>query len=224
MRRFAFLLMAIGSLRAAHASAQVASKTKKPVAAGRVEGDLYLVMKSGDTKRGAGRTVYLLRDTKDLRSGLALACAAHDSVERRQRDSVAAVRQNLKDSAEAAYRTYLAGITNSEKGGKWNRLSGREMATFTEQSELTASLATATRAIIDAMIVRSAIDTTGSGMNAHYSFAISKPGKYVLFSDWQIGDNAYRWWLPIEITSGKSIRRDLDNAAEASDKLYCGSK
>jgi len=72
-------------------------------------------------------------------------------------------------------------------------------------------------------VVANAVDTTGSGMNAHYNFAGEEPGNYVLFGEWKIGTYQYAWWAPVTLAAGKPVRRDLDNSAEHHNDIYCGA-
>jgi len=42
-----------------------------------------------------------------------------------------------------------------------------------------------------ALIASKIVDSTGSGMAAHYAFTSVKPGRYFLLSDWSLGSSNY---------------------------------
>lgn len=174
-------------------------------AAGSIEGDVYLVMKSGDTKKGAGRTIYLVRDSDSLHQRLLRICAEPapvDSIDRR-----AAV---LHDSALAAIRARNPQLMK--------QLAIRERATVLSRDSVKIRRIAAFRL----EVLAAAVDSVGTGMNAHYRFSRVSPGKFILFAEWTIADNAYQWWSPIVLAAGQSMTRDLDNSSEANNNLYCG--
>lgn len=204
------------------APARKAAPAAPAAARGGIEGDAYLVMQSGDTKRGAGRAIRLLRDSPQLQSDLADVCAALELRVAAIRDSMAGPTAATKDSSEAAYRRSLADVLNESKRQAWRTLSDRHIKMLETSTVLVAGARAQATAQIDRLIVQSTADTTGTGMNAHYTFTRVAPGNYILFGDWRIGDNDYQWWAPVTAVAGRTVRRDLDNSVEADDKLYCG--
>ena len=162
-----------------------------------VEGDIYLVMQSGDTKPGAGRTVYLLADTPEFRARHDQICTSHqarhevaraaDSAEFERRSDLIRTRQTLPSTMPDAARRERAAAIDS----------------------VTSLIATVIRAQVP------------SGMAAHYRLEGVVPGRYILFSEWKIGNEDYQWWSPIVLTPAQAMRHDLDNSTEAGGKVYC---
>jgi hypothetical protein len=204
INRYPYLPVAAFLIVGSTASAQTKAIDARPSGAStRVEGDVYLVMKSGDTKRGTGRTVYLLQG--NVSESLARICASYDDLVSHQTDSLNAIRNRLYDSAVAVARVSKAAE---------DRLRVRIGLTYHDQDSAKSRTQSLTVHAIDDAINSSVIDTTGSGMDAHYVFSVAKPGKYVVFSGWTIGDRLYQWWAPIDVALGQTLKRDLDNSVE----------
>lgn len=183
--------------------------------AGSVSGNVYLVMQSGDTKRGSGVTVSLLRDTKDLERWRNILCPQRElgNLElqiRRSKatDSLTKALDPWTDAHSRTKRRIEKDLYEKEKAASEAQLDSLRRETIREMRE---SLAAAL------------VDTVSSGMEAHYQFANVPPGDYVVFAEWAIGDNRYAWWAPVEVRSGQSVKRDLDNSTEESGQLYCGA-
>lgn len=168
---------------------------------------MYLMMKSGDAKRGAGRTIALFRADDSLEARTRGICDAFGVSLR----PIAARLESLKSDA-LAHPGYAATPLFADLLGKTNA----DLARVTE----------AMRIRYDAAMLTSAAETTGSGASAHYTFPRVPAGKYVVFSSWPIGDtHHYAWVAPVEVAGGQHVKRDLDNSVETSDQgLYCGAK
>lgn len=196
----ALLGWAVFAIIAARADGQsAAAPPRQPAgtASATVEGDIYLVMESGDTKAGAGRTVYLLADTPDFRRRHAQICASHRVRYETARAADAAALQR-------AVQLMIAGELPPPPP------SLRENGITIDS--ITSLIATVIRAQVP------------SGMAAHYRFDRVAPGRYILFAEWKIGMQDYQWWSPIVLTPGQPMRRDLDNSTEAAGQVYCGIK
>jgi hypothetical protein len=183
-------------------------ETAKPAAGpGSIEGDVYLMMKSGDTKRGAGRLVALFRADDSLEARTRGICGAFATSLR----PIIAQLESLKNDA-VKHPGYGATPLFADLWGKTNA----DLARVTE----------AMRVRYDAALLTSAAETTGSGASAHYAFPRVPAGKYLVFSSWPIGDvHHYAWIAPVEVAAGQHVKRDLDNSVETSDQgLYCGAK
>ena len=66
------------------------------------------------------------------------------------------------------------------------------------------------------------VASSKTGINAHYRIDHVPSGKYVLWAETTIGDNAYTWWASVAIAGGDSVSKDLDNSTEAHAAVYCG--
>lgn len=175
-------------------------------AATTLEGDVYLLMQNGDTKKGAGRTVYLLRTDKALETVLTLACtvaASELAAVNKQADQVVLQQARTKADESLANLMLRQRLLQDKKS--------KVLADFLRDS--------------DDEIRRSVIDSVGSGVNAHYRFALPKGGRYIVTAKWMIGRTEYEWWVPVDVRTGQRASKDLDNAAEGDViKARCGQK
>jgi hypothetical protein len=80
------------------------------------------------------------------------------------------------------------------------------------------------RSGVNTALLQDIVDTVGTGSNAHYRFSGVKPGRYLLVSDFPTTGRHYAWLVPVDVTSGQAIRRDLDGSVENGTQLYCGAK
>jgi hypothetical protein len=173
----------------------VAESQKTPASIGAsVEGDLYLLMKSGDTKKGAGLTVYLLRDTETLHTQWAAAC----TMSRTALDSLG--RQET-----AIYDSITSGKVRKKR---LSELSSR-LLPLSRQKD---SLYSRAKAAVRVALAQASYRTEGTGINAHFRFTGVPAGKYILFAEWQLGSSDYRWWVPISLSEGQSLHKDLDTS------------
>ena len=191
-------LAACGDRAANAASASAASAATD--SAGSIEGDVYLVMQSGDTKRGAGRTVFLVPATDSLAASTAAAC------------------ENYGAKLNASVH-HLTAIRDSMVAIPWvsdllKRHADEVNARIAADGERTVST-------VDSLLIAGMVDSTGTGAGAHYRFPRVPPGRYLLASDWRIAANNYRWAVAVTVKPGEAVHRDLDNSAEATDRLYC---
>jgi hypothetical protein len=206
---FALALLSLEALpRSAFAQSRGAKSAAQKSAAATVEGDVYLVMQNGDTKRGAGRTVMLLRD---------------DDGKLRTRANLPCLELELKISP---LRQWLAALPDTERmarSGQQGLPSMYDLAARRLRIEkgIAEFKDAARRAMLTELAV-ALVDSVGTGMNANYRLTVTRPGNYVLFSEWTIGDNVYAWWAPITIAAGQSLKRDLDNSVADSKLLACG--
>jgi hypothetical protein len=170
-----------------------------------VEGDVYLVMQSGDTKRGAGRTVFLLRD-------------ADGSLRDRPPCFRGGRIRELED--------WKAALTDTETMSRAGRRGMPTIPEIVDRQWRIKKLLEDQRDSAQYDIIRSIaiwmVDSAGTGMNAHYHLRISRPGKYVLFSSWTIVDREYVWWAPITVAAGGAYVKDLDNSVASDNADTCG--
>ena len=136
------------------------------------------------------------------------------------------VMQNGDVKRGAANTVLLLGPADSvlAKRGRICRAHGDQLLAAARQGEggLTGeALADRARVDIDTALVRFAVAFSKTGINAHYRIDQVPAGKYVLWTETTIGDNAYTWWAPIVVTGGDSVSKDLDNSTEARAALYC---
>lgn len=164
----------------AFTSTAIAQSRRSSVA---VEGDVYLVMQSGDTKKGAGRTVYAIPSSDSLRAVLQSACTTHRTANGQLADSLLAAMRRQND----ALRRQAENLSASEP-----RLAERLAAQAVDS--LSRALKVEPQAAVDFLIERVGklrVAEANSGMNAHFRFSSLAPGPYVLASTWRIGDTSY---------------------------------
>lgn len=224
-RRLVAWLSPVLWLLPSHASAQKQATARGPAPAtarGGVEGDVYLMMKSGDTKRGAGRAISLLRDTPHLRSALDSTCFTYRTIWKAVRDSLDAVHKAIGAAADGALKEMSKNAGDRAAFERWNALSGHNIAYFDTLAQHQRVIEAVTMVQVRQALVSATVDTVSAGMNAHFMFARVPAGTYILFGEWKIGDNDYQWWAPVSVVASKTLRRDLDNSVEADNRVFCG--
>jgi len=163
-------------------------------------------MANGDTKRGAGITINLLRQPDTVAARISSACARFASLAQPHR-----VRE------KAASDTSYAAIVLHYNSERYKRFQAIEEA---ERDSVELLRKLAHTEVLRALVGQIA-DTTSAGMNAHYRFAAVPSGAYALFASWTIGQNEYAWLAPISVVSGQNSRRDLDNTVERGAAMRC---
>lgn len=164
---------------------------------GSVEGDVYLLMKSGDTKKGSGRSVRLVQESPAFVAARVAACQKFMGPALARFATIQDIRARVSKVTEL-----------SELDSVRTLLLATAKADSLAEAEVSASLTAA--------IALGTVAETGSGMAAHYRFPGLKAGAYALYSSWDIGDNEYRWWAPVALKAGQALIRDLDNSVEVA--------
>lgn len=205
MRFLGRLTAALILAASAHANGQAQSAAGRKTTAGTIEGDAYLVMKSGDTKKGAGNTLYLIRETPELHLDMLSTC------------------QVFNLSAVPLYKTQKAVndsiIAYRSNTSLWATLVERSSRISSELAGLRGTAVVSTRKII----LEAAIDTTGTGVSGHYRFTGVQPGQYFVYGWWPIADSTYVWYAPVTVAASQTSKRDLDNSVEVRKTIYCGA-
>lgn len=180
---------------------------------GVVEGDVYLVMENGDTKRGAGREVLLLRHgVLAMRDS---ACKRHFAVSTRRSDSLTAVARRSSDSA-----SYYLWKRNDTASARQFYQAAQRDEEFADQARASEKSSAEQRRSSDMQrLLNYVVRRAGTGMNAHYRFADVPPGRYVVYSEWTINGVEYAWWAPVTVVPGRAVDRDLDNSVMSRERL-----
>jgi hypothetical protein len=207
MQRMGLLATVIAVASIAMATDAVAQQSGKrkpgPVAAAAlptiIEGDAYLLMKNGDTKRGTGLTVVLLNDPDGRLTNRLTTVCTNGKLRALQ---LAAWKLALIDSEKYARAEKPGAPSMFELVSRETRLQkGIDLiAKETRDSSLS--------------LIRPAVaDSASTGMSAHYRFDHAQPGGHLVLAYWPIGEITYSWLAPISVPeSGKTYIRDLDNS------------
>lgn len=186
--------------------------------AGPLEGDVYLVTKSGDIKRGAGRTVLLIADTDSLAAVGTLLCSAHHAAQEQLRADWLAAQQAHAKGLDAYVAETRAGVQYSD--ARQQALRTLKAAADSAARRVAREPSTA----FDRLLARFATLTqseSSTGMSAHYTFPALPIGKYVLLSEWTIGDIRYVWWRRARVAAAIATTVDLDNGAIVEIETLC---
>jgi hypothetical protein len=186
-----------------------------------IQGDVFLMMKSGDTKRGAGLTIYLLPDSAAMQA-VDSGCASVKRAMAALGDSLESAYDSLEKASNAAQRALIADILSERKRAEWDKRTMAQMASLAKGAVARKRARSEAMSMMNSVIRRTATDSATTGLNAHYSFARVAAGTYIIFGSWSIAENDYAWWSELELSPGQNITRDLDNATERSRTLYCG--
>ncbi len=173
-----------------------------------VEGDVYLVMQSGDAKRAPGVTVFLLRDTPTLRLNLAGVCQMYD------------LKTKIPMGYYLALRDSMARASARNEFELYGKLSARLLPLG---KSLESAKGDVIHDLFESIQLEGPLDTAGTGAAAHYTFPDVPLGAYVLFAQWTFADKVYQWLASVSVRSPTLVRRDLDNSVEASALLGCGT-
>jgi hypothetical protein len=196
----------ISAAKTCHIGAAKTASTDVRGSGANIEGDVFLVMQSGDVKPGAGETVFLLRNANELSTRLAAVCAGaaatltHDDL----------WLGSLKDSLEL----HAYGGTGAPSAYD---LIKREVVLDTE-------VARTQRALVrdrEQLLGRSVVAQASTGMRAHYRFSAVAPGDYAVNGTQSIGENVYSWWARVSVSGQKTVTADLDNAAVDQYRSLC---
>lgn len=184
----------------------------------RVEGDVYLLMQSGDTKRGSGLPVHLVRHSDSLESRLRAECRHLDSVAARlmsQHLEYSRRAQALHDRAtrHTQAENYNQAAEAADAAAAQDRRASQAMR---EAEALTTTSAVNLRAILSAASSR----VTTSGLAAHFTVDSIPPGLYMLVAEWPVGERSYRWLVPVTAVARQTLRQDLDHSNASEDALY----
>ncbi len=182
-------------------------------AAGSVQGDVYLVVGSGDVRQGAANQVFLLPKKDTFPSEWTALC------NRLKAEFELIMQQNDLLRAEHEEKIRLA--TNSTDIQRLRTESG---------SFLEADIAS----IMDHVITQGeeqsrwikslALKSSPTGMQAHYIIEASA-GDYWIFAEMPLGNDKHTWLIPISITDGNNQTLDLDNTNTLpADRLFCGNQ
>jgi hypothetical protein len=183
------------------------SRSSKQQRAGSIEGDVYLSMQSGDAKRASGLPVSLVKYSPTFDSTLHAVCEGF------ARSGIPIVLHALA-MRDSQTKAILAG--NIERV---DAISGRMVKLDVASDSIVRDLYRTVRS----KVAKSVVDTTGTGMNAHFRFDSVAAGRYIVFAEWTVGQNPYHWWAPVTVDSGR-VRRDLDNSVEGGDQPFCGQR
>jgi len=206
MLRAGIALCIVASALAAQTKTQ-SKQQGRPAATASVEGDVYLTMKSGDTKRGTGQQVYLMRDDDGTLEQRARSFCTNAAL---RVGPLATWYNALRADSEPLARS------GSDKAPSLYELASREARI---SKGINAIEHEATDSTI-ALLGRSTADSTSSGMSAHYAFRGIKPGKYLVYANWMISDVVYQWLAPVTVAGGSPTTRDLDNSV-VHEGLIC---
>ena len=151
-----------------------------------IDGDVYLLNKLGEVKKGAAGTVGLALPGPRLEAIYRAACAAQHAEETSFLAEQRAVPKPSTDDPAAHIEAINAGV---------DRMTAQENM---QREKMFATL-------IDAGL------TSPTGINAHFSFSKVPPGTYYLLSVMHLGDLAYGWVVPVTVKARQTLRIDLDN-------------
>lgn len=195
-------------------------------AVGSLEGDVYIVFLNGDVKQGAGRTVYLLRDTPEFHTARASFCVRYNLARSEQETTQKAIVNPLLDSSRIAYAEISQALNSGrapDRSNKFESLSAKLDTLFKEHRRSADSLIAAWRDSSHSLIVSRAIAYTGSGMHAHYRFNNLKPDAYIVYSEWELPGRVHRWQGFTKVKAGDNVHLDLDSDAGVDNLLNCSS-
>lgn len=164
-------------------------------------------MTSGDVKRGAGNTVYLIAATGLAKADLDMACRAVREWEAQRAAPGPKSDSGLYHLAQSLRR-------HGDNLGAYN--TEKMLASFQQRGD-------SIRRGVHEAIANHAVTKAPTGVNAHYRFASVRPGSYWLFAETTLYDRNYHWWAEATVKPGQAARVDLDNEAVDFGERFCGA-
>lgn len=170
---------------------------------GRIEGDLYLVTKSGDVKRGAANEVALFK----------FRFVKGDEFRRFCAEQKARILEAHPGFAIDSFEVLL---------GTGKAVAAKAMLDAAGVS-LAKSMTVRQQAIEEeaAFLQTLADQTAPTGINGHYVFERVPPGKYFLFATMSLGDQYYHLQEIVQVNAGAKASKDLDNSVSYRAAGYC---
>lgn len=177
-----------------------------------IYGDVFVRTAGGDTKRGSGLTVLLLKDD-------------HGAISRRLKHIcdeanvlAAPMLRQAKRSADSA-GSWMSDATTMDADGSHTRYgrilreaAKKELARAQELTDSVKQLSWRASAQMGLLADSATVARSSTGINASYRFSDLRPGDYAILAHWQRGDDGHVWLVPAKLV-GDSLRVDLDNDA-----------
>ena len=174
------------------------------VATASLQGDVYVLTQSGEVKKGAANTVYLvaLPLKQSFRDQFDSLCVIHnatfrDWTKQNSERIIAAINSQKNSLIDATMASTLAHIdTVKQQQSEWrNRLVSYQSAF-----------------------------TSPTGVNAHYAFTNIPPGSYLLVASMSLLARYYEWYVPVTLSAGGLVTVDLDsNNMRVGESFACDS-
>lgn len=185
-----------------------------PRALGSIEGDVYMTFMSGETKEAAGQTVWLLPLDVELDAENRAICSLGTADRKRLDDSLKVIDGPLQDSIHSAEKRQSAAMNAHDYSDLPPELDGlyaRAKRNFAFWDSSTKALRARDHGRFLQMVDRRAVAHAGTGMHAHYQLEKVAPGAYVLYAEWLANGYTRYWWVPLKISKGEHIKKDLDS-------------
>ena len=208
-----------------------------------IEGDVYLVMASGDVKPGAGVTVHVLANpdlidneidelcrsaNRERDTIITRAAAQRDSLQQaraRAQEQVSRLQRDLRrieDSLTFDHPAYNAALARLKAARAAATTSLQSMPDLTPSLDQLPRLRQRVITELHTLLLRYEVGRVKAGMDARYRFNGLKPGAYYLYAETSIFEKPYEWFARVVVTAREQVTRHLDNESLDAGELYCG--
>lgn len=169
-------------------------ESSRLAAQGVVQGDVFVLTKGGELRRGAGVSVSLIARDSTWRATVLPRCESAAEASRYLTGPYAdSVQREIVDAERRKDR--IASIS----------LRGRQRALLKEWIEMFA-------ADMDAITSRLTARTVQTNIEARYRFEGVAAGDYFLAATWSVGDEKVNWRVPVTMTGQAVAVVDLNHA------------
>jgi len=175
--------------------AEPGAKARGAMSLASLSGDLFVVMKSGDVKRGAGVETFLIESTEPFESAWAKLLSEFKA----DWDVAFAAYRQAKERYD---RT--KGMIGTEK---WMPAMDEWRRTSTHLDEVRDKYTARAVSLIQSTSHKSA----RTDVNGHYELADIKLGKHYIFSHHKVFNNEIYWMIPADLKGGQN-KVDLSNS------------
>lgn len=180
-----------------------------------VQGDVYIVMQNGDTKRGAGRTVSLVPDRDSLHNTIQAVCVAHYATANRNAEAWAAAMAANTAAMKARVDSILShGVEDTAAVYRTDRVADSTKRLVVMEPAIALSL-------LLHNVQQLRVAEAPAGMSAHFRFPAVQSGAYLIVSSWPIGEHHYVWWKHVTLRPGVAATQDLDNESIVTLEDLC---
>lgn len=165
--------------------------------AGRIEGQMYVVLESGNLEAIGRRPVRLLPENARLDSTISTLCI------RRDREVAA-----------------LNGVIDSILGANPDLSLANDTAVRRMRAERAEATERAMRERND-LLAGAVLRTAQTDAESAFAFDSVPPGKYRVWSDATLESGRWNWRVPVRVRSGDTLKVSLNNSNSDDNPLNC---
>lgn len=191
-------------------------------AQGALEGDVYLVMKNGDVKPIAARSIFLLPESFVHR--IASVCAVDEA-----QFSTQAQFEEMKSLSDSLLQDWHRRGRPREAAGALGptmeyfaaKRAADSLRGLVGDSATLVRRVRAAQSIVAQQAAGAATATARSDMRGHYRISNIPGGRYIVFAEAELFERPYAWLVPVVVDARGMSTLDLDFSNRAPEHWPC---